>query len=512
MMLTPEQKEAAKILLYRQRVQNIFLDFVTACGFKPAAHQVLIGEHLQQMAEGKLDRLLVNAPPGSAKSTLISHLFPAWCMAYHKGCSFLGVSHTYDLSERNGRRVRNLIKDKARMLDNDLQDDTAAAFRFATTNGSEFYAAGVLQAIQGFRATYCCIDDPLRSHDDAYSKQIRDSQIEWLHADLLTRLRPDGRVCICMTRFHEDDLCGHLISQMEKGGQKWKVLIIPAIAEENDALGRKAGEYLWDEPEYGYARFLRQQKAEKPPVMWNSMFQQRPAPETGIVFEDHWFKACDKLPPRDELRFYGATDFALSAGRGDFTVHLIAALDGDNHLYIVDMWRAQATPDKSVEAMLDLAERWKILEWAQESGQIRTAIGPHLETRMRTRGVYISFRSFPTKHDKTTRASSIRARAALSGIFINPKAHYWAAMRQEVLTFPASRNDDIVDALALVGQLLDSMVPVQRTPPPPERSNLDDYKEISADLAQRRDETWEEYRWRELETELFPSDDLLAIM
>jgi hypothetical protein len=153
MMLTPQQKEAAEVLLYREKVQKNFVEMIRACGFNPAPHQVIIAEHLQQMAEGKIDRLIVNAPPGSSKSTLISQLFPAWCMAFHKGCSFLGVSHTYELAERNGRRVRNLIKDKALVLDNDLQGDTAAAFRFATTNGSEFHAAGVGQAIQGFRAT-----------------------------------------------------------------------------------------------------------------------------------------------------------------------------------------------------------------------------------------------------------------------------------------------------------------------------------------------------------------------
>jgi predicted phage terminase large subunit-like protein len=238
------------------------------------------------------------------------------------------------------------------------------------------------------------------------------------------------------------------------------------------------------------------------------MFQQRPAPPTGIVFDSSWFKSYDKLPPRDELRFYGATDFALSSGRGDFTVHLVCALDSENHLLVVDMWRALATPDKSVEAMLDLAQRWHPVQlWAEETGQIRIAIGPHLETRMRERRVYLSRKAFPTKHGKTTRASSIRARAALDGIFINPKAAYWPIMRQELLTFPASKNDDVVDALGLIGQLIDAMVPAQRRKPAPPKTHVDDYAEMRTDsLAQRPGEDWTDWRWREMQAEEGGSD------
>ena len=101
---------------------------------------------------------------------------------------------------------------------------------------------------------------------------------------------------------------------------------------------------------------------------------------------------------------------------------------------------------------------WNPTDWAEETGQIRAGIGPFLERRMRERQAFVARHVFPTRGDKAVRAQSIRGRMALNGLHLPRHAPWRQAFEAELLTFPAGKHDDQVDALGLVGQLLDQMV------------------------------------------------------
>ncbi len=168
------------------------------------------------------------------------------------------------------------------------------------------------------------------------------------------------------------------------------------------------------------------------------------------------------MPPREQLRVYGASDYAVTDHGGDYTVHLIVGLDPAGRMYVLDLWRRQASSEEWVEAFCDLALLWKPMEWAEESGQINAALGPFIHRRQRERQAYVYRRQFPSRADKATRAQSIRGRMALEGLYIPDKGPWAAEFRRELLTFPAGRHDDQVDALGLIGQLLDHIVYGQR--------------------------------------------------
>ena len=142
---------------------------------------------------------------------------------------------------------------------------------------------------------------------------------------------------------------------------------------------------------------------------------------------------------------------------GDFTVHAIVGIDPDWRIYLLDLWRAQTTPDKWIEAFCDLIQQWKPIGWAEETGQIKASVGPFLTRRMRERQAYVARAQFPTRHDKATRAQSIRGRMALDGLYVPIRAPWFADFRSELLSFPAGKHDDQVDALGLIGQVLDRM-------------------------------------------------------
>lgn len=395
-------------------------------------------------------------PPGSAKSTYSSILFVPWYLANHPDNLVLAASHTTELADKFGRRVRNLIADHAFTLGIIPSSESQAAGRWALEQGGEYYAVGARVGIAGFRADLVNIDDPIRSRDDADSDTVRERLWDWYKSDVGPRVKPNARFILTQTRWHEDDLAGRILNEMARGGDQWEILSLPAEAEAGDAMGRKPGEWLWDDA-YGYGDFLRHEKATQIPRNWSALYQQRPTPDTGDYFRAEWLKPYDKVPARNTLTIYGGSDYAVTADGGDYTVHIVVGVDPENRIYLLDLWRDQAASDQWVEAFCDLVLEWKPMGWAEEQGQIKAGIGPFLTRRQNEREAYVARDVFPTRGDKAVRAQSIRGRMALEGLYVPVNAPWYAALRSELLSFPAGKHDDQVDALGLIGQLLDLM-------------------------------------------------------
>jgi predicted phage terminase large subunit-like protein len=148
----------------------------------------------------------------------------------------------------------------------------------------------------------------------------------------------------------------------------------------------------------------------------------------------------------------------VTADGGDYTVHVVVGIDHLNNMYLLDIWRKQAPADVWVDAFCDLVQKYRPLEWAEEPGQIKSGVGPFLEKRMRARRVYVNRRSFTSRGDKAVRARSIQGRMALDGLYYPKNANWTPDFLAELLSFPAAKYDDQVDALGLCGQLLDIMV------------------------------------------------------
>ena len=419
----------------------------------PARHHRLLIDKLEALARGDILNLAVFMPPGSAKSTYASILFPPWLMSQDDKALILAASHTSELAERWGRRVRNLIAENGLILGLALSEDNQAANRWSLTSGAEYYAAGANVGIAGFRAKYGLIDDPIRSRQDADSPIIRNRLWDWYLNDFRPRLIPNARKLLIQTRWHEDDLAGRALNH-----EKWEVIDLPAMAKPGDALGREIDEPLWCDDDYGYGAQLLSLRDTMRVRVWSSLYQQSPAPVEGDFFKEEWLKPLDITPNSKFMRTYGASDYAVTADGGDYTVHAVFGVDHLNNLYLLDVWRGQKTSDVWVEAFCDLVEKFRPLAWAEEQGQIKSGVGPFLEKRMRERHVYVNREQFPTRGDKAVRCRSIQGRIALDGLYYPKNAHWAADWLAEILNFPASKHDDQADAMGLCGQLLDQMV------------------------------------------------------
>ena len=444
-------------------------------GFVPAKHHMLIIGELELLVEnlfkalirGAEDpteklRLMVMTPPGSAKSTYISKLFPPWFLAQmtrletllikaEKPVVPLGIlacSHSSDYANKWGKAARDVIVGNERWLGVALKSDSRASDEWSLTNKCSYKAAGVGKGISGERMHLGVIDDFCGQEQEAGSKLFNDGIWIWWENDFVNRLQPISARVIIANHRNEDDLCGRLIA---KEAAKWRIIRLRLLIENEeqaaeDPLQRSVGEYLW--PEY----FTREQVDER---MANprasGIQQQEPSPEKGVDFQAEWFQQYDELPLLTELQFYAASDHAVSEKQTADLTCLLPAAFGRGKLWILpDVQWDTMGPKRAVEGMLKIAKDRKPLYWWAEKGHISKSILPFLQDRMMDEGVFVNIQQVTPVKDKRTRAQSFIGIMSM-GLVMWPKTVWFQRARREFLMFPNGKHDDFVDAAAWLG-------------------------------------------------------------
>jgi predicted phage terminase large subunit-like protein len=425
------------------------------------AHHKLICDELQSVAEGRTPNLLLLLPPGSAKSTYADVVFVPWFMAKYPRRNVILGSYASDIARKQGRRARQLIRSRSFATlfpDLELSAASSAADEWMLSNGGEYMAGGLLSGLTGNRAALGILDDPIKGRDAAESQLIRDKTWDAYIDDFCSRLTPGAPQIMILTRWHQDDPAGRILPENWAGesgtfagrdGRTWKVICLPAICERSDdPLGRKVGETLWPEW-FNHEHWAPFQKNVR---TWTSLYQQRPAPEEGTYFQKAWLKSWSERP--EHLSIYGTSDFAVSEGKGDYTVHRVWGVDTKGDIYRLTGWRGQTASDEWIERLVDLMAIHKPFTWFGEAGVIQKAIEPMLIRRMRERGVFCNMQWLPSIQDKSTRARGFQARASMGAVHLEPDAD-----TAEFLAFPAGKHDDDVDCASLIGRALDELYP-----------------------------------------------------
>lgn len=158
------------------------------------------------------------------------------------------------------------------------------------------------------------------------------------------------------------------------------------------------------------------------------------------------------------LQTYGASDYAVIDNGGDYTVHVVCGMDADDNLYVLDVWRKQTESNVWVEAFLDFVALHQPLCWADEHGQIVKSLGPFFDRRAIERRTYCNRQQFLSVRNKPTRRRAFQARCAMGKVYLPRSAPWLSDVMAELLSFPAGKHDDAVDALGVLGRLRDDMV------------------------------------------------------
>ena len=418
-------------------------------GQVPAAHHLALIAALEGVASGATPRLLVHMPPGSAKSTYASILFPAWWFAQRPQSAVIAACHTLGLAEHFGRQLRALIAEHATRLGYALQPDDRAARRFATSTGGRYFATGVRGPVVGRRADLILIDDPIRSQAEADSRARRDELWDWYRSDLLTRLKPGGRVVLVMTRWHPDDLGGRLADA--GGDPPWQVLRLPAVAEEGDPLGRVPGAPLWPEWEDGVA--LAAKRAAVGERAWAALYQQRPRLRRGGMFATARIAVLDVAPPVVQVvRGWDLAATAATSGDPDWTAGVKLGRTADGTWVVLDVARMRGGPGEVERALASHAAADGVpvlVGLPQDPGQAGRAQLSYLTRQL----AGFRVKGSPETGSKETRAMPVASQVEAGNVSV-VRGAWNQAFLEELEAFPLGAKDDQVDALARAFMLL----------------------------------------------------------
>ncbi len=412
-------QERLELLKNQNKCQNSFLEYVRymwpefVCG----RHHKIFAQKLEDVANGKINRLIVNMPPRHTKSEFCSTYFPAWIMGKQPNRKIMQTTHTGELAVRFGRKVRNMMDtdEYKRIFDKvELQADSKSAGRWETNKGGEYFAAGVGGAITGRGADLLIIDDP-HSEQDALSPSALESCWEWYTSGPRQRLQPGGAIILVMTRWSTIDLTAKLLdAQKEEAADQWEIVEFPAIfPETNNAL--------W--PEFWELKELEKVKASLPVQKWNAQWMQNPTSEEGSIIKREWWNMWehDSLPPVSYIIQSYDTAFSKKEN-SDYSA--------------ISTWGVfQPTPDNEYKY------------WEPDMTLIEAkASGTPLTHELRRLGIPVVNYSPTRGHDKSTRMHSV-APIFESGLVWAPQKKFAEEMIEECAAFPFGKNDDLCDTM-----------------------------------------------------------------
>jgi predicted phage terminase large subunit-like protein len=319
----------------------------------PSPHLQYIALRIAKaLAKGNA-RIILSMPPRHGKSQLLSIYTPAWILEYLKKKNIILACYGADLAEGFARQVRRIIADpNNHPLQNVRIGDLARAEEFNTNLGGYMYAVGLGGAITGRGADVLLIDDYIKEIKEALSPAYRDYIWNWYVTTALTRLEPNGSVCIIATRWHSDDLIGRLL-QHER--QDWEYIEMPAIALENDIIHRRPGEALFPE-RYPIDKLLSLRKSLGT-VFFESLFQQRPVDETMQITDTTWVKYWSRSRPLPMMKLCRIWDLAATEGGGDWLTGTLCGYEEASDTFIIlHVFRDQLGPGRVEAAVAACAE------------------------------------------------------------------------------------------------------------------------------------------------------------
>ncbi len=429
---------------------------------EPAAHHQLINKILQAVADGlPIDdtgripkRVMLFMPPGSAKSTYATVVFPTWYMGKYQNKNIICTSYGSDLALKFGRKSRAIARSSKfkKIMSCNLVEDNRAADDWSLTNKSTYMAGGILSGITGNRADGLVIDDPIKGRDAADSETIREKTWEEYKSSILTRLKPTGWQVIIQTRWHEDDLSGRILPKEYNGesgwiqgkdGAWWYVVCLQAQCEhDSDPLGRQIGDWLW--PEWFTLDFWVQTKRTQGSRNWDALYQQKPKPTEGGIFKKTWFeKRRYRNPPLKPIMIVQSWDTASKDKEfNDPSCGTTWAITHEGW-YLLDVLVDKMTYPSLKRTVKSNYKKYKpnvVLIEDKSSGQ-------ELIADLRAdREVSIPIIAIEPEQSKELRAHAVSPLCEAGFVWLPESAEWLIEYEREFFTFPLSTKKDQVDS------------------------------------------------------------------
>jgi predicted phage terminase large subunit-like protein len=399
---------------------------------------------------GECSRLMLFMPPRHGKSEQATIHYPAYRLLCDQSKRVIVGAYNHSLACTFSRQTRRIVREFGFAFSGDSNKQN----HWSSVHGGGLYAVGVGSGVTGYGADLVIIDDPVKSRAEAESPTYRQRVLDWYQNDLYTRLHPGAAIVLIMTRWHSLDLAGQLLEEADNGGERWQVVTLPAIAEENDTLGRKPGEPLWPE-RYGVEDFERIKKAVGS-YAFSALYQQTPKPRDGGFFRAEWFNVVEAANRNGFA--CRAWDTAATPGSGDYTAGVRIVRDGDRYI-VTDAWRGQVSPAErraKQRAIAQLDGYQTVQHLAQDPG---SAGVDQVESDLR------NMAGFPVETMRVTGTKEVRAMpfaaACEAGLVDIERGSWNRDFLDELCGFPTGKHDDQVDAASDAFNYLSRGTPVR---------------------------------------------------
>jgi predicted phage terminase large subunit-like protein len=389
-------------------------------------------------------------PPRHGKSEQATIHYPAYRLLVNPAMRIIVGAYNHSLACNFTRQTRRV----ASQFGFPFADDLNRQNQWGSVYGGGLYGVGVGTGVTGFGADLIIIDDPVKSRAEAESPTYRQRVLDWYRNDIYTRLHPGAAIILIMTRWHSLDLAGALLEEAKNGGEQWQVVKLPALAEENDPLGRKFGEALWPD-RYGADDFARIREVQGS-YAFSALYQQRPSPRDGGLFRHEWFRIVDQAErPGFACRGW---DTAATPGSGDYTAGVRIVRDGDRYV-VTDAWRGQVSPAerRTRQRLIASMDGYETVQHlAQDPGSAGVDQVEH-DAR--------NLAGFPVVTHKPTGSKEVRAMpfaaACEAGLVELERGPWNRDFIDELCAFPTGQNDDQVDAASDAFNYLSRSEPFQ---------------------------------------------------
>jgi predicted phage terminase large subunit-like protein len=423
-----------------QKEYSFYLEVVHNGKYIPAKHHFLLCNAVKRICDGSLKKLMIFMPPRHGKSQTITESLPSYYNGKFPNKRVMVISYGDSLAKEFGRKNRTKTQEYGKEIfdiELDSGNSSVSDYTIKGHNGGSYFSS-ILGGVTGRGADLLIIDDPIKTRQEAESEVYRNRVWEEYQSSLSTRLMPGGAQIVILTRWHYDDLAGRLLANEPN---QWEVISLPAIAEENDPLGREEGEPLW--AEFGYDKKWADNKViEVGSKTWTSLYQQRPSPESGDIFKREWIKFYKSPPNFEEMAISVDASFKEKKG-SDFCVIQCWGKVGSNR-YLIDQIRDRMGFPSTVAAVRQMSAKYpKAYMKLIEDKANGTAVIDYLKNEIT--GII----PVEPKGGKEVRASAVAPQWEAGNIFLpDPSIAPWVNdFIDELLQFPTGKHDDQVDSM-----------------------------------------------------------------
>ena len=357
-------EQAKREILRRKAITDYYsyVQYVHPRIYKPNRAAELVCRTVQQFLEtnsgNPYDILIVTEPPQHGKSMNLTETLPSWYLGKYPDRSVIEVSYNDTFAEKFGLMNRRKVEEYgAELFGIKIAKDSRkkSDFELAGRRGS-MRSRGVKAGITGNPCHLMIIDDPIRNREEADSPAMRQKLISGWMDDMKSRFQAGSKVILILTRWHEEDLAGWLISN----DPYVSVLRLPCECDsKDDPLGRNIGDALC--PEIGKDNnwlqgFKRSMVRQEGTRSWNALYQGRPSSEQGNLIHKDWWHWYEETPPMAQTIL--SIDASFKGNEDNDFVAIQCWGKSGADAYWLDGYKKHMDFPQTLKAVREMARKW----------------------------------------------------------------------------------------------------------------------------------------------------------